>query len=102
MTFALFKFFNSTKIEKGEADHGAAMDRVLLLSEIPLERILVCCDQCGLVSNLSLNALLGRHGDISLDQLKIELIRRCAENRSSTPAYDCGINFRNIRHLIED
>ena len=75
----------------------AMLDRVKL-SEIASERLLVCCDKCGLVSNLSVSALLGSYGDIQLDPLKVELSQRCSSASSAAPAKECGMYFRNVEH----
>ena len=52
---------------------GVAMLNRVKLSEIGGERLLVCCDKCGLVSNRSVSALIGSYGDIQLEPLKAEL-----------------------------
>ena len=48
-----------------------------LLSEIGGERVVVCCEKCGLVSNLSINVLIGSYGDIPLADLSSSLSDRC-------------------------
>ena len=68
------------------------------LSEIGGERLLVCCDKCGLVSNRSVSALIGSYGDIQLEPLKAELSQRCSSVSAADPARECGIYFRNIEH----
>jgi hypothetical protein len=52
------------------------MPNRILLSEIGGERLLVCCSKCGLVSNLSVNVLMGSYGDLPLGALKAELARK--------------------------
>lgn len=66
----------------------------LLLSEIGNERLLVCCDKCGSVSNLSVSALIGSYGDLPLNPLKAEMAGRCL--RGADASNDCGMYFRNI------
>jgi hypothetical protein len=66
----------------------------LLLSEIGNERLLVCCDKCGSVSNLSVSALIGSYGDLPLNPLKVEIAQRCL--RGTDANNECGMYFRNI------
>ena len=53
------------------------MSNRTLLSQIGSERIVVCCAKCGLVSNLSINVLIGSYGDIPLGDLSSSLSDRC-------------------------
>ena len=75
----------------------AMLDRVKL-SEIGSERLLVCCDKCGLVSNRSVSALIGSYGDIQLVPLKAELSKRCSTAGGADPARECGMYVRNVEH----
>jgi hypothetical protein len=70
----------------------------LRLSEIGGERLLVCCDACGLVSNLSVSALMGSYGDIPMDQLKAELFQRCSGASIHEKSRECGMYVRNVEH----
>ena len=53
----------------------------LMLSQIDGDRLLVCCEKCGLVSNLSIDALLGSYGDQALNTLIREMSQRCSNVR---------------------
>lgn len=77
---------------------GVVMLNRLRLSEICSERLLVCCDKCGLVSNLSVSALIGSYGDIPFDPLKIALAQRCSCAGSNERVRECGMYFRNVEH----
>jgi len=68
------------------------------LSEIGGERLLVCCDKCGLVSNLSVSALIGSYGDIPLDPLKAKLAQRCSTASIAGSGRECGMYVRNVEH----
>lgn len=75
---------------------GVAMLNRVKLSEIGSERLLVCCDKCGLVSNLSVSALLGSYGDLALNRLKEEMSHRCSGDSTNQPKSECGMYFRNV------
>lgn len=75
-----------------------AMLNRLRLSEIGGERLLVCCDKCGLVSNLSVSALIGSYGDIALDPLKTALSQRCSAVSGQQKKSECGMYVRNVEH----
>ncbi len=68
----------------------------LRLSEIGGDRLLVCCDKCGLVSNLSVSALLGSYGELSLTALKAQLSQRCSAGGGKELKTECGMYFRNV------
>ena len=77
---------------------GVAMLNRLRLSEIGGERLLVCCDKCGLVSNLSVSALIGSYGDIPLDPLKTALSQRCSGVSAHQKNGECGMFVRHVEH----
>ncbi len=72
------------------------MHNRLKLSQIGGERLLVCCEKCGLVSNLSIRALIGRYGDPILNHLKEEMSQRCSVGVNNELNHQCGMYFRNV------
>ena len=69
----------------------------LMLSQIDGDRLLVCCEKCGLVSNLSIDALLGSYGDQALNTLIREMSQRCSSIEGNKMNSECGMYFRNFK-----
>ena len=73
---------------------GVAMFNRLRLSELGADRLSVCCDKCGLVSNRSVGALIGSYGDLPLNPLKQEMAQQCSFERRNELKSQCGVYFR--------
>jgi hypothetical protein len=76
------------------------MERIRLLSEIDGERLLVFCNKCGLVSNLSVSAIIGSYGEITSDTLIEVLAQRCSRSGSGGTNNACEMSFRSVEQRI--